>query len=217
MLILSNRESAQHESERARHPSVCLGDQEHFWMGLVAEPSAKLCTNSLCLWADIWVGDRGCTSCSGAAAEERAMYPVVMEGHRESLWSSVKGWNSKEDFSSLTLGAWEPALTPHHIPQALPKKENNRTLSWHSTYEVTARALAVKSLCDAEGITSTIPLLSDSGAQHRGCCAAAARVWFPLVLIGTTDRSSSQEAKKPPVLMSAFAEYRTALSQSQQL
>lgn len=36
------------------------------------------------------------------------------------------------------------------------------------------------------------------------------------MLIGATDRNSSQ-AKKPPVLMSAFDEHRTALSQSQQL
>lgn len=55
-------------------------------------------------------------------------------------------------------------------------------------------------------------------AEHStgGAVLLMPRVWFPLVLIGTTDRSS-QEAKKPPVLMSAFDEYRTALSQSQQL
>lgn len=47
MLILSNWEPAQHESVRARHPSASLGDQGDFWMGLVAEPSAKLCTNPL--------------------------------------------------------------------------------------------------------------------------------------------------------------------------
>lgn len=37
------------------------------------------------------------------------------------------------------------------------------------------------------------------------------------MLIGTTDRSGSQEAKKPPISMIAFDKYRTALSQSQQL
>ena len=37
------------------------------------------------------------------------------------------------------------------------------------------------------------------------------------MLIGTTDRSHSQEAKKPPISMIAFDKYRTALSQSQQL
>lgn len=89
MLILSNQKPAQHESVRARQPSAYLVDQGDFWMGLVAEPSAKLCTNPLCLRADIWVGDRGCIPCLGAAAEERAAYPVVMEGHRESLWNTV--------------------------------------------------------------------------------------------------------------------------------
>lgn len=73
-------------------------------MGLVAEPSAKLCTNPLCLQADIWVGDRGCIPCSGAAAEERV--PCSYGGPQgKPLKHCVKGWHSKEDFSSLVFGA----------------------------------------------------------------------------------------------------------------
>lgn len=78
MLILSNPESGQRESLRARHTPACLEDQGDFRIGLVAELSAKLVHKSSCLQADIWVGNTGCFPCSGAAA-------VLLKRNQHSL------------------------------------------------------------------------------------------------------------------------------------
>lgn len=116
MLILSNQKPAQYESVRARQPSACLVDQGDFWMGLVAEPSAKLCTNPLCLQADHLGGWQRLHSLLRGCCWRESNVPCSYGGPQgKPLKHCVKGWHSKEDFSSLVFGAWERALTPTTI------------------------------------------------------------------------------------------------------